>query len=509
MSRSPAEEVYDAVVIGAGFGGIGAALSLAERGARVALLETLAYPGGCASTFQRSGFRFESGATLFSGLAQGQLFGDWIARHRLDVHIDWLDPLVSLRAPGLQLSVGRDRAAFIDTLASLPGAPTRGIRAFFAHQASIADTLWTLFDNPVLLPPLKASTLLRHLARIPRYAPLLRLIGRPLGSVLERHGIAAFAPLRYYLDGICQITVQCSAHEAEAPFAMAAMDYYWRGTGHVRGGIGQLAWALVRAVKDLGGEVRMASRARAITRDPLGYRVETRTGALTARQVIGNLLPQDLRALRGAKEGELPRLDRIAEGVRTGWSAAMLYLVARAPEGASTSPHHFELVQDPSAPFSEGNHLFVSVSGANDEGRAPPGHRTITVSTHIPLPTQRAIPEAQQGEYIGGIQARMRQVLDQLLPEWSAGIVHAMTGSPRTFRRFTGRAEGAVGGIPRRAGLSHYLSIWPRPIEPGLWMVGDSVFPGQSTLAAAIGGARTAESVARALRLRALTRPPQ
>ena len=53
-----------------------------------------------------------------------------------------------------------------------------------------------------------------------------------------------FTPLRTYLDALCQITVQCGATEAEAPFALGAMDYYWRGTGHVRGGIGQLASAL-------------------------------------------------------------------------------------------------------------------------------------------------------------------------------------------------------------------------------------------------------------------------
>jgi hypothetical protein len=31
-------------------------------------------------------------------------------------------------------------------------------------------------------------------------------------------------------------------------------------------------------------------------------------------------------------------------------------------------------------------------------------------------------------------------------------------------------------------------------VLPGLWMVGDSVFPGQSTLATAIGGKKVAEA---------------
>ncbi|WP_437835245.1 phytoene desaturase family protein [Sorangium sp. So ce1153] len=491
----------DVLVIGAGFGGLGAALSLAERGAKVVLCEALRYPGGCASTFERGGYRFESGATLFSGLAPEQLFGRWIARHGLDVAVDWIDPLVELRTPSLRLSVGRDREALVGALAGLPGAPARGIRDFFAYQARIADTLWAIFDDPALLPPLGAGALLRHAASTPRYAALLPVLGRPLERVLARFGVAEFAPLRQYLDGLCQITVQCGVAEAEAPFAMASMDYYFRGTGHVRGGIGALAWALARAVERLGGEVRMASRVRSLEAGPGGFRAATRSGGIRARQVIANLLPQDLGALLGAAPGALPRLERLARDVEGGWGAAMLYLVARAPEGASPAAHHLELVQDPRAPFTEGNHLFVSVSGAADEGRAPPGHRTLTVSTHVPLARHRALSPGQQGDYIGGVQARMREGLAALAPEWSANVVHALTASPRTFARFTGRAGGAVGGVPRRAGLGHYLSVWPRPVQDGLWMVGDSVFPGQSTLATAIGGVRTAESVARRLGL--------
>ena len=87
----------DTVVIGAGFGGLGAALRLAELGAKVVLCETLRYPGGCASTFSRSGYRFEAGATLFSGLGEGQLFSKWNEAFDLGLRFDLLDPLVELR----------------------------------------------------------------------------------------------------------------------------------------------------------------------------------------------------------------------------------------------------------------------------------------------------------------------------------------------------------------------------------------------------------------------------
>jgi phytoene dehydrogenase-like protein len=323
-------------------------------------------------------------------------------------------------------------------------------------------------------------------------------MGRPLGTVLERLGLLHFTPLRTYLDALCQITVQCGALEAETPFALGAMDYYWRGTGHVRGGIGRLAGALAGAITSSGGEVQYANRVKALAPVPGGWRVSTRRGELLARHVVANVLPQGLARLLGLPLGQAPsHLRELAGRLEEGWGAVMLYLVVRAPQGASPSAHHLELVQDEQAPFIEGNHLFASLSGEADTGRAPPGYRTLTVSTHVPLRSLRGRGEQEQARLVSTIQERMRQGLKQLAPEWMEDVRHEMTASPRTFERFTQREAGAVGGVPRRAGLSHYRLLGPRPVQDGLWLVGDSVFPGQSTLATALGGVRTAACIAR------------
>jgi len=487
--------VADTLVIGAGFGGLGAALSLAESGRSVVLCEALNYPGGCASTFQRDGYRFESGATLFSGFDEHQLFGRWIREHDLDVTIDWLDPVVELRTPELELPIGRERGELLRRLSALPGAPVESLRRFFAYQRRVADTLWEILDEPELLPPLRASSLLRHTLRSPRYLPLLRLVGRPLSGVLERFGLAGFRPLRVLLDALCQITVQCSAAEAEAPFALACMDYYYRGTGHVRGGIGRLATALVQAIEALGSEVRYTTRVRALAREGELWRVETRRETLHARTVVANLLPHDLARLLGREPGVLRTPRSRVEG---GWGACMLYRVVRAPEGAGDEPRHLELVRDGGRPMSEGNHLFVSLSGAGDEGRAPQGLRTMSVSTHVPLAELEALDASARAARVAEIQARMQSGIEELAPEWCE-LVHELPASPRTFARFTGRHLGYVGGIPRRAGRSHYLQLGPLRIEPGLWLAGDTAFPGQSTLATATGGVRIAAAVDRRL----------
>lgn len=488
----PGAKSLDVAVIGAGFGGLGAALRLAERGASVALFEALRYPGGCASTFSRGPYRFESGATLFSGFAPGQLFANWIERHQLEVDIDWLDPVAQLRAPGWSLDIPGSRQELIDRLCAEPGAKPQALRAFFKEQLQVADTLWDLLGDPALLPPFGARELLRHLGRSPRYLPLLRHLGQPLRKALDRHGLSGWAPLEIYLNAVCQITVQASVDEAEAPFAMSTMDYWFRGTGHVRGGIGQLASALTGAIKRAGGQVYMPARVRALERLPQGWRLRTRAGDFLARRVVANLLPQDVRQLvQGTAPS--PELDRLSQEVETGWGAVMLYRALAPGAGAPDKAAHLELVQDPARPMTEGNHLFCSVSGPQDGPRAPAGQRTMTVSTHVSLQELRALPQEQQARRVAQIQDKMRQGITALAPDWAQHTVHELTASPRTFARFTRRFGGYVGGIPRRHGLHNYRQLLPVQALPDLYLVGDTVFPGQSTLATAIGGLKLAE----------------
>ncbi|MCK6521883.1 NAD(P)/FAD-dependent oxidoreductase [Myxococcota bacterium] len=479
------ETDVDAVVIGAGFGGLGAALRLAEGGASVVLCEALAYPGGCASTFQRRGARYETGATLFSGLGEGQFLRQLRDRYAPELRLDFPDPVVELRAPGLTLPIPKDRDKLIDALCALPGAPQARLRAFFAEQGRVAAGLWDLFNDPALLPPWDLGGLARLATKAPGLLGLPRLMGRPLAAAVRRHGLEGFEPLRIYLDAVCQITVQTSSAEAEAPFAMAAMDYYFQGAGHVHGGIGQLAWALARGVESQGGRFYSACRAKSLRRESGRWAVEARGETFRAPLVITNLLPQDTRALLGAAPGAIPHLDSLAEAVAGGWSAAMLYLRVDPAVCPRPEAHHVELVMDPSRPFSHGNHLFCSVSAA-DEDRAEDGARTVTISTHVSMP--ELLAEADQGAKMRQVHEAMRQTLGSLAPELRAGQRDEMTASPRTWRRFTRRSEGLVGGAPRTAGLRHYTGFWPRAVAPGLYLVGDSVFPGQSALATALGG---------------------
>jgi len=483
-------ERVDALVVGAGAGGLGAALTLAESGARVLVCEALTYPGGCASTFERKGYRFDAGATLSAGLAPGQTLHRWIARHRLPVRTLPLDPVLQIRAPGVDLSIPPDRSRFLDRLCSLPGVPEQPTRAFFALQERVAEALWHVIDRPELLPPLGVGALLHHAGRLPALLPVARWIGQPLLAVLRRFGLDDCVPVRTVVDALCQITVQCTSVQAEAPFALAALDYPFRGTAHVRGGIGQLAEGLVTGIRTLGGQVRLATRVKGLSREGSGWRVSTRRGDVYADQVLANVLPG---ALEGLGVPLRPHLQRRQARVASGWGACALYLGVDASADLPEGPHHIEIVQQPGAPLPSGNHMLVSLGDGADTERAPPGQRTATVSTHIDPALLGDDPAAA----VQAVQERLREGLRTHLPALAQAIRTEMPASPRTFQRFTRRGGGLVGGIPRRVGLGQYLDVLPRPAAPGLWLVGDSVLLGQSVLAAATGGHRTAVAALR------------
>ncbi|MFZ1178548.1 MAG: NAD(P)-binding protein, partial [Mycobacterium sp.] len=64
-------EHVDAVVVGAGLGGLAAAVTLAGGGMKTVVLEQHSLPGGYASGFQRGPYRFDTALHALNGLAPG------------------------------------------------------------------------------------------------------------------------------------------------------------------------------------------------------------------------------------------------------------------------------------------------------------------------------------------------------------------------------------------------------------------------------------------------------
>jgi phytoene dehydrogenase-like protein len=89
---------------------------------------------------------------------------------------------------------------------------------------------------------------------------------------------------------------------------------------------------------------------------------------------------------------------------------------------------------------------------------------------------------------------RMLAAAEQAIPGIRKSVDLALPGTPVTFEHYTGRPLGMVGGFPQ---TSLFSALGPRTGIPNLYMVGDSIFPGQSTAGVTLGAMRVAAVVLR------------
>jgi C-3',4' desaturase CrtD len=487
------------VVVGAGVGGLSAAAALAHAGLDVTVLEAHVYAGGCAGTFYHQGYRFDAGATLAGGfypggpmdlLAAATGCDPWPARPAQPAMVVHLPDGTAIPRWGDDRRHEVHRRVFGEAG-----------RAFWQWQERTADALWDLALRRPAWPPQTAGELAHLLTTARRWLmadpagrlrpALLRDALRPVAVHLR----GASEALRRFVDAQLLIAAQTTADHANALYAAAALDLPRRGVVHLQGGMGAIADTLVRAIRHHGGRVLFRQAVKRIDLRPRGPTViTTARDHFIADMTIVNLPPWNIAALMG--EVVPPRLRRLPPLPADGWGAFVVYVGFAADVAPVDLPLHHQVIAG--EPPAEGNTVFLSLTPPWDAARAPVGHRGLTLSTHTRLGPwwelwqhDREAYEQRRRVYTERLLTAAERVLPGLRE--AAGLI--LPGTPITFARFTGRHQGWVGGFPQTS----LWRTWPPRLAPGLWMVGDSIFPGQSTAAVALGGLRVAAAIAHEL----------
>jgi prolycopene isomerase len=131
-----------------------------------------------------------------------------------------------------------------------------------------------------------------------------------------------------------------------------------------------------------------------------------------------------------------------------------------------------------------------------DPDLAPAGHHIIHAFTPSWLDDWQNLTAAEY-EAKKELQAgKLLDRLEQLFPGLNAGMDFLEVGTPRTHRRFLGRADGSYGPMPSRKLAGLLPMPFNRTKVPGLYCVGDSTFPGQGLNAVAFSGYACAHRIA-------------
>jgi phytoene dehydrogenase-like protein len=495
-------EKTDIVIIGSGMGGLCCGALLARYGFRVTICESHSIPGGAAHSFERKGFKFDSGPSLYSGLSYTPSANP--LRQVLDAlgeDLDW----VNYNSWGCFVPEGKFNAEigtnqFEEVLLGL-----RGPGAVKEWQ-ELLKTIAPLSEAVMTIPTASLRSDLGAVFTAGKFAPsLLSYLDKTLlltGAFDQVIKDIVKDPFIYnWLNLLCFLLSGLPLKEtsaAEVAFMFA--DWYRPGVAldYPVGGGGAIVDALVRGLKKYGGKLKLNAHVEEIiveNQRAVGVRLKNQEEIRAKEAVISNASIWD--TLKIVPFNALPQSYRSKRAATPPCESFLHLHLGIDGEGLSEEVGCHYVVLDNWDITAPQNLVAISIPSLLDPSLAPPGKQVIHVYTPATEPYELwADLDRSSLEYQQLKEERsqiMWRALTKIIPDIRDRTEVSLTGTPLTHERFLRIYRGSYGPA-----LKAGKETFPSPQTPlkGLWCCGNSTFPGIGVPAVAASGMITANTIA-------------
>ena len=483
------------IIIGAGIGGLSAAIRLAAAGQRVVVLEQNTTVGGKMGEVTAAGFRWDTGPSV---ITMRHVFTDLFATagRRLEDYLtlEPVDPLTRYFYPdGTVLNVTRDWPQLAAQIAVIEPRDVEGYLSFLAYAAKLHRITGPTFvyDQPPSWRTLRTVSPL-ELFKVDPWFTLDLVIRRHVRSPQLRQLLGRFATY-----------VGASPYQAPATLGVIADVELTGGVWYPRGGIYAIAKALQTLAAELGVEVRTGCEVQQITvaRSRATGVSLTDGNQLEAAAVIANVDVTTVYAkLLPPTVATAPRQKALAQ-IEPSCSGYVLLLGIEG-ESKQLAHHNIFFAPDYKREFADiftsgipprDPTVYVSITSKSDPTHAPPGCENWFVLVNAP-----ALSKQTGGFDWANEEVNYREhVFDTLAGfglEIRDRIRHVTVRTPVDLAERTAAWRGALYGISSNQALNAFRRPHNRCAHVrGLYFAGGATHPGGGVPMVTLSGKVAAE----------------
>ncbi|HEX8393428.1 MAG TPA: phytoene desaturase family protein [Longimicrobium sp.] len=465
-----------AVVVGAGFGGMAAAIRLRARGYRVTMVEGMDQPGGRAAVFRRDGFTFDAGPTVITAPYLLQELFSLVGRDWRD-YFDLMpvDPFYRVEfADGSRFDYVGDEKRLLEQIHAMSPGDVEGYRRLAAHAERIFDVGYTRLSD---VPFSRVSDMLRVVPEMLRLGNHKSVYGQVAEYIQDERlrQVFSFEPLLVGGNPFRITSIYLLIHWLERKWGV------WFG----RGGTTSIVAGMARLMEEIGIDVRLSTPAeqievqggRAVAVHAGGQRIAADVVVANAdpTHVYGQLIPAERRNLR-TRAALATR--QYSMGLFVGYFGTRRTYPELAHHTILMGPRYKEHLRDifDRKVLADDFSLYLHAPTRSDPSLAPPGHECFYVLSPVPNLQAGIDWEREGGPYFDRILEALEH---RYLPGLRENIVTQFHVTPTYFRDTLRSTHGAGFGIEPRLTQSAYFRYHNQsPHVGGLFFVGAGTHPG-------------------------------